>query len=224
MPAPGAPSSIEEEVGRVRELSKSGHYSEALAAAEALALHAPRNRDVLYLIAANQRCLNRTIEALQTLDKLEQQHPRFSLLFQERGYCCVTLRDVRRAIDAFARAVALNPALVGSWTMLERLYSVAGQPQHSADASEHLSMLKRLPAEVVRAATHFSDGDLSAAAHILRAYLEHGHNHVEALRLLARIERERKVLHEAEKLLESALELLSNRPWTVDQFHMKNRT
>jgi len=210
VPTPRAPSSIEVEVGRIRELSKTGHYSEALAAAEALVLHVPQNRDVLYLIAANQRCLNRTIRALHTLEQLEQHHPRFSLLFQERGYCCMALGDVRRAIEAFAQAVKLNAALVSSWTMLERLYSVTGQPQNAANASEHLSVLKQLPSEVVRAAIHFSDGDLSAAAHILRSYLEHGHTHVEALRLLARIERERNALHEATKLLESTLELVPN--------------
>ena len=86
---------------------------------EELAAAAPQNRDVLYLIAANQRCLNRIHEALATLQRLEQQHPRFSLLYQERGYCYVSLRDAPRGIDAFLQGVDINPALAMSWSMLE---------------------------------------------------------------------------------------------------------
>src|SRR5215467_7585333 len=119
MPNASASAPIELAVGRIRELSKSGRHSDALIAAEALAVEAPENRDVLYLIAANQRCLNRIREALATLQCLEQKHPRFSLLYQERGHCYVTLRDVSRAIDAFLRAVSLNSALAMSWNMLE---------------------------------------------------------------------------------------------------------
>src|SRR5215510_2276802 len=104
-------SPIEIEIGRIRDVSKSGRHHEALAAAEALSAAMPDNRDLLYLIAANQRCLNRISEALATLHHLEQLHPRFSLLYQERGHCYVSMRDAPRAIDAFLRSVSLNPAL-----------------------------------------------------------------------------------------------------------------
>src|ERR1700737_4038424 len=118
-----SPSSpIEFEVGRIRELSKGGRHREALAAAELLADAAPQNRYVLYLIAANQRCLNQIHEALATLQRLEQQHPRFTLLYQECGYFFMTLCDAPRAIEAFLRGVDINPALAASWSMLENLY------------------------------------------------------------------------------------------------------
>ena len=67
MPSVCASLPVQPEVDRIRELSKGGRHVEALAAAEALAVLAPENRDVLYLIAANQRCLNRIPEALATL-------------------------------------------------------------------------------------------------------------------------------------------------------------
>jgi tetratricopeptide (TPR) repeat protein len=159
MSSPSA-SPIELEVGRIRDLSKTFRHSEALAAAETLEVVVPHNRDVLYLIAANQRCLNRIPEALATLERLEQQHPRYSLLYQERGYCYMTLRDARRAIDAFLRCVDLNPALAASWTMLERLYRMTGEIKNAAAAAEHVSGLKDLPPEIVRAGSLFSDGDL----------------------------------------------------------------
>src|SRR5262245_1047504 len=126
MPSPSASSPIEVELGRIRELSRNGRHGEALAAAESFAVVVPENRDVLYLIAANQRCLNRVSEALATLQRLEQHHPRFSLLHQERGHCYVSMRDAPRAIDAFLKGVNLNPALTTSWIMLERLYRMTG--------------------------------------------------------------------------------------------------
>jgi tetratricopeptide (TPR) repeat protein len=208
--SPSASAPIELEVGRIRELSKGGRHSEALAAAELLAAELPQNRDALYLIAANQRCLNRIPEALATLQSLEQQHPRFSLLYQERGHCYMTLRDAPRAIDAFRRAVDINPALAASWSMLERLYRMTGDIKSAATAAEQVSNLKHLPPEVVRAGSRFSDGDLSAAENILREYLLHAGNHVEAVRLLGRIEQQRGVLDDAELRLEAALKLAPN--------------
>jgi len=210
VPGPSAPSTIELEVGRIRELSRSGRHSEALASAEAIAVAAPQNRDALYLVATNQRCLNRITEALAILQELEQQHPRFSLLYQERGYCYVTLRDAPRAIEAFLQAVNLNPALPTSWTMLERLYRITGQIKEAAMASEQVSILAQLPPEVVRAGSLFSDCELSAANAILRAYLLNGGNHVEALRLLARIEHQCNELEDAELRLDAVLTLAPN--------------
>jgi Flp pilus assembly protein TadD len=171
MRSPSVATPIELEVRRIRDLSKGGRHCEALAAAEMLATAAPPNRDVLYLIAANQRCLNRIHEALETLQRLEQQHPRFSLLYQERGYCYTTLRDAPRAIDAFLRGVEINQALVTSWSMLERVYRLTGDERNAATAAERVSTLKHLPPEVVQAGSLFSDGEPSAAENILRAYL-----------------------------------------------------
>src|SRR5262252_4775811 len=210
MASPSQASLIELEVGRIRELSKGRRHSEALAAAEALAIAAPQNRDALYLIAANQRCLKQIPEALATLQRLEEQHPRFSLLYQERGHCYLTLRDVPRAIDAFLQALNINPALAASWSMLERLYNITGDVKNAATAAEHISTLNEMPPEVVRAGSLFSDGELSAAENLLRAYLLKAGHYVEALRLLARIEHQREVLDEAELLLEAALKLAPN--------------
>ena len=207
MASPSSSAPIEIELRRIRELSKCGRHGEALASAKALAIAGPQNRDVLYLIAANQRCLNQLPEALETLQKLEQEEPRFSLLYQERGHCYTAMRDAPRAIDAFLRAVSLNPALVASWSMLERLYRVTGHTKDAASAAERLYALKQLPAEVVRAGSLFSDGDLSAAEEILRAYLLRAGDHAEALRLLGRIQQQRGVLDEAERLLAAALKL-----------------
>jgi tetratricopeptide (TPR) repeat protein len=204
MANPSASSTVEVQVRRIRELSKTGHHREALDAAEALVTSMPHDRSLLYLIAANQRCLNRIGEALGTLQKLEEEHPQFSLLYQERGHCYTSLRDAPRAIDAFQRAVSLNPALTASWSMLERLSHITGDVKNAELAAEQLSILKQLPSEIVRAGSLFSDGELSAAEDILRAYLLKVGSHSEALRLLGRIQAQRGVLDEAEALLGAA--------------------
>ena len=195
------------EVGRIRELLKAQRFAEALQSAEALLGSAPEHRDALYLRAVAQRLLGDIAGALATLAQLEQQHPRFSGLFQERGYCYVTLRRAPEAIESLLRGVNINPALPASWSMLESLYRMTGQAANAATAAAHTATLKRLPADVVTATALFSDGDLAAAERVIRAFLlQHGHD-VEAMRLLARIAIAREALDDAQLLLESVLEL-----------------
>ncbi|HEY0340829.1 MAG TPA: sulfotransferase [Steroidobacteraceae bacterium] len=201
------PSRVELEVRRIRELLKSRQPAESLQAAATLAAEVPENRDVLYLMAMSERHLGRVPEALATLERLERHHPRFSRLYQERGHCYVTLRDAPRAIEAFLLGVNLNPALPASWGMLEGLYRMTGQNDNAGMAAAHVATLQRLPPEVLQATTLFSDGELLPAENMDRAYLlKHG-NHIEAMRLLARIGIERDVLDDAETLLDAVLQL-----------------
>jgi tetratricopeptide (TPR) repeat protein len=202
-----AKTPVELQVHRIREQFNNRRFEEGLEAAELLAAEVPENRDVLHLIAMNQRFLGRIEAALATLRRLEQHHPAFSRLYQERGQCYVALKNAPQAIDAFLRAVNINPALPASWSMLEGLYRMTGQIDNAATAAAHVATLKRLPPEVLTATGLFSDGDIAAAEQVIRAYLlEHG-NHIEAMRLLARIGIERDVLDDAELLLEAVLEI-----------------
>jgi tetratricopeptide (TPR) repeat protein len=201
------PSPVETQVARIRELLERGQFAAAQAAAEALALEVPENRDVLYMLAVSHRYQNHLPAALGTLARLEALHPGFSRLYQERGHCYVALRDAPRALEAYLKAVHINPALPASWAKLEGLYRMAGDLENAAMAAEHVATLKALPPEVVTATALFSDGDLTAAENMVREYLlKHG-NHIEAMRLLARIGIAREVLDDAEILLCAVLEL-----------------
>jgi tetratricopeptide (TPR) repeat protein len=198
-------SPVEAEVRRIRALLERNQFGAALSAAEALAVKVPENRDVLYMIAVSQRYLQRIPDALATLERLESHHPAFSRLFQERGHCYVAMRDAPRAIDAFLNAVNINPALPASWRTLQTLYRMSGQAENADMAAAHVATLGQLPLEVVTATALFSDGELVPAEAMIRAYLlEHG-DHVEAMRLLARIGLERDVLDDADTLLEAVL-------------------
>jgi tetratricopeptide (TPR) repeat protein len=182
-------------------------FAEAFSGAEALLAQVPENRDVLYLCAVAQRRLGDVPAALATLARFEQLHPRFSRLYQERGQCHVALKQAPQAIEAFLRAVQLNPALPASWGMLESLYRLSARPADAAAAAAQVAILNKLPSEVVTASALFSDGELAAAEELIRSFLlKHGH-HIEAMRLLARIGIEREVYDDAQLLLEAVLDL-----------------
>jgi tetratricopeptide (TPR) repeat protein len=205
--APSPASIIGSDAARIRVLLRQRKFSEALAAGEALLADAPEDRDALLYVAIARRYLGRTAEALRTLDSLEQYHPRFSRLYEERGHCFVVMRQAPQAIEAFLRAVNINHALPASWRMLDGLYRMAGQADNAAMASSHVATLSTLPQQVVAATGLFADGDTDAAESLIRAYLlQHG-NHIEAMRLLARIGIARKVFDDAELLLAAVLEL-----------------
>ena len=198
---------VEREVQRIRELLKLRQFEPARRASEALLARVPENRDVLYLLAAARRLSGDIPAALATLAELERLHPRFSGLYQERGHCQVALKKAPEAIDAFLRAVNINPALPASWRLLEGLYRMTGQTQQAAQAAEHVTRLGQLPPEVVTATALFSDGEPAAAEQLTRAYLSAHGDDIEAMRLLARIDLERDALDEAHAMLARALEL-----------------
>jgi tetratricopeptide (TPR) repeat protein len=199
-------SSTASESARFRALLRERRFSDLLLATQARLTREPEQRDALLFMAIAQRYLGRVGDALATLETLERHHPGFSRLHEERGRCFVELRQAPQAIEAFSRAVSLNHALPGSWSMLEGLYRLTGQTENGTAASAQVATLRGIPAEVVTSTGLFLDGDLEAAEPMVRAYLlKHG-DQVEAMRLLARIGIARKVFDDAEVLLAAVLE------------------
>ncbi len=202
-----APATLDARAVQLRELFRQHDFPGMLAAGQALVVDAPGHRDGLLAVALAQRHLGRIGDALSTLAALETHHPNFSRLHQERGQCRVALQQAQPAIDAFLRAVNLNHALPASWRMLEGLYRMTDQGANAALAADHCATLKKLPADIVTATGLYMDGDLEPAEALVRAYLlQHG-NHVEGMRLLARIGIARGIFDDAELLLEGVLEL-----------------
>ena len=199
-------SSVACSLRAMRDLTQAGRFAQALAAAQALLERAPFQRNALYESAVNLRRLGRIEEAKQTLDALETRHPRYSLIFEERGLGLLALGDAAGALRCFERAVALNPALAASWEKLEQLWRAAGETDRAAVAAQHLAKLKQLPATIVEAGARFSDGDDAAAEAMLDKWVANEGRHVEALRLLARIAQRRGALARAESLFNETVE------------------
>lgn len=199
--------SVEGELATLRSLLQSGRHGEALARAEALLAEYSRQRDLLYFVAVAQRYLGRIPDALATLERLEALYPGFSRLYQERGHCYVALREARPAIDAFLKAVNINPALPASWNALRMLYEMTGEADNARTAAAHVDKLGKLPGAVVVATALLSDGDLDQAERLIRDFLlQHG-DEIEAMRLLARIGMRREVYDDAETLLDAVLRM-----------------
>ena len=87
----------------------------------------PENRDVLYMIAVSQRYLQRIPEALQTLERLEQAASGITAAcFKSAAIATSPCEPPQPAIEAYERAVTMNPALPASWSALQTLYRMAG--------------------------------------------------------------------------------------------------
>jgi predicted Zn-dependent protease len=202
---PASNSRIEGEVRRAHALLKQHRFGESLEIARVLEAEVPENRDVLYLIAVNQRRLGRIADALKTLLRLEKIHPTFGRLFQERGHCYRSVGEVVAAATSYEQAVMLNGALVASWRALAELTSVLGQVKRAEDACRRLAELQSAPRELVHASGMLAESDIHGAERILRRFLQRHVRNVAAMRLLAQIGVKLGVLDEAEFLLESAL-------------------
>jgi tetratricopeptide (TPR) repeat protein len=194
------------ELARIHALLKAHDFAAALTAAEALVASGPGQRDALLFAAIAQRYLKRIPDALATLERLQQQYPRYSRLYEERGRCYVEMRQAPQAIEAFLIAVNLNHALPGSWGMLEGLYRMTGEANNAATAGSHVATLRNIPPDIVAATGFFMDGDLDAAETVIRAWLLKNGDHIEGMRLLARIGIARRVFDDPELLLAAVVE------------------
>jgi tetratricopeptide (TPR) repeat protein len=197
---------VERELHRIRSLLKERHFDAAVQAASVLETAVPENRDVLYLLALGQRQARRLEDALVTLARLERHHPNFSRLYQERGHCYVAMKNAAAAIDAYQKAVQVNGALPATWSMLEGLYRMIGDAGNAAVAAAQVATLKGMAPEVIAATDLFADGDIVGAEKLIRAFLLTHGDHIEAMRLLARIGVTLEVFDDAEYLLAAVLE------------------
>ena len=166
----------------------------------------PQNRGELYLQAVNLRLLNHFDEALGVLERLQELHPRYSRLYEERGHCYAGLSNAPKAIDAFWQAVNINAALPVSWQMLHTLYLGMGDEENAARIADRLATLRNLPPEIIEAGSLFADGELVHAERVLRIYLAKHGEHIEAMRLLGRICIARGLRDDAELLLEAVVQ------------------
>jgi tetratricopeptide (TPR) repeat protein len=160
----------------------------------------------LFQQAINLRLLNRVDEALVVLNRIQELHPRYSRLYEERGHCYAALSDAPKAIEAFSQAVSINAALPGSWQMLHALYLGTGDEERALQIADRLVTLRNLPPAIIEAASLFADGELVHAERILRVYLAQHGEHIEAMRLLGRICIARRLRDDAERLLERVVQ------------------
>ena len=184
---------------------EKGEFAAALTDAETLLRQVPENRDVWYIIAVSQRYLQRIPDALATLARLEQLHPGYSRLFQERGHCFVALQAGRARDGGIPQGGQHQPGASGELERPEDLVR-HDRTRFRCRARRSACREARKPAGGSDDRHEpFSDGDLIPAEQLIRRFLlKHG-DHVEGMRLLARIGMKLEVYDDAELLLEQAL-------------------
>ncbi len=189
----------------LRQQIEQRQFDDALHATDRLLASSPGHRDLLYMRAVALRHLGRVPEALATLNTLEDMHPTYPRLFQERGHCHVFLRQAPEAIQAFTKAVELNPALPASWRMLASLYALTGRRSEAENAAQHVAKLATLATEVVTARSMLDDGNLLEAEALIRPYVKRAPHDIEGLRVFALIAQRSGFSRDAATVLEEVV-------------------
>ncbi len=200
-------SDAEAMIDNAKRLLQAGNFARAAAAMERLLDDDPRNVDALYILAVAQRYAGQVGQAQLTLAQLIEIEPAHARTFQEQGHCHRAAGDNDRAIEAFDRAVAANPALVASWRALVELNLAAGRREAEAVARNQFDWLSGLPPALVSVASFMHEGKLQKAEKLCRHFLQTNGHHLEAMRMLAELGARFQVLDEAEFILESCVEM-----------------
>ncbi len=200
-------SDVEAMIDNAKRLLQAGSFARAAAAMERLLDDDPRNVDALYILAVAQRYAGQVGQAQLSLAQLIEIEPAHARAFQEQGHCHRAAGDNDRAIEAFDRAVAANPALVASWRALVELSLAAGRREAEAVARNQFDWLSGLPPALVSVASFMHEGKLQKAEKLCRHFLQTNGHHLEAMRMLAELGARFQVLDEAEFILESCVEM-----------------
>jgi len=197
------------ELKQAQAALQQGRFAEGLATARALVQDDPGDGEALYLAAVAARYLKDYEAAEEWLSKLHRAMPEYGRAWQEAGHLALARGREAEALAAFVRATRFNPALEASWREQARLLAAAGRAAEAAMARRQQERLARLPRELVAVTNHLAEGRLLRAEEICRHYLRthprKDANHIEGMRLLAKVGIEFGVLEEAEFLLESAV-------------------
>ena len=205
---PPARSRIETEVLRLRALLEKGELTEALEGAQSLLQEVPENRDVWYLIAVSSAVSEAHSRGPRDARPIRAAASRVqSALPGTRPLLRRAARGGTRD-RGFPASGQHQPGASGELEFAAYpLTTSPARKRESEKAAAHVATLSNLPPEIVTANSMFADGEVYAAEQIVRRYLlKHG-DHVEGMRLLARIGMKLEVLDDAELLLERALML-----------------
>jgi len=192
-----------------QEQLQAGEFEVGLALAQELLAGDPADSEAQYIAAIAARYLKRFDAAGDYLAQLHAAMPEYGRAWQEQGHLALARGDSEGALAAFVRATRFNHALEASWREQARLFAASGRTADAQAAAAQQQRLANLPRELLAVQNHLAEGRLLRAEEICRHYLRQSQrqdaNHVEGMRLLAKIGLEFGVLEEAEFLLESAV-------------------
>ena len=179
-------------------------FETALESLRPILAETPDHVDALYMRAVCHRYLGQFDAARESLHKLKSLMPAHGRARQEEGHLYRAMNEPEMALQAYAQACRLNPALVSSFRARVDLLSGLGRSHEAAQVAAQLRRLERLPKPLIAATDLIAQGKLLRAEDICRKFLQKNPHHVEGMRLLADVGVRLGVLDDAEFLLESA--------------------
>jgi tetratricopeptide (TPR) repeat protein len=199
-------SDILKEISIAKELLGKRKIHAAIARLKGILNQDPEVQEAMYVLAVCYRYNDESQAALTTLDALLELHPDYARAYQERGHIFRQQEQCDKALRAYERAVALNPALMASWQHLTGLHRDCGEDERSRICQKHADRLRKLPPELLSVTSMIHERKLYRAEQLCRAFLQKNRQHVEGMRLLAKIATKLGILDDADFLLESCLE------------------
>jgi len=194
---------------QAQKLLQSGDFARGHEFARGLLGDHPDDGEALYLAAVATRYSRDFAQSKSYLERLHTAMPEYGRAWQEEGHLSLAKSDAAAALAAFTRATRFNPALEASWREQSRLLREAGRSDEAQAAHAQWQRIKTLPRELLAVTNHLAEGRLLRAEEMCRHYLRQSQskdaNHVEGMRLLAKIGIELGILDDAEFLLESAV-------------------
>ena len=194
----------EHDLAGIKQHLAKGELAVALRKVEALLVDEPDHVEAMYLQAVVLRYSKEPMRALDVLRQLKMRAPTHSRAHQEEGHLLRDLGELDPALQSYARAYTLNPALVSSLRESVALLVALERVPEARQLQAQLDALQALPQPLRTTMELVSQNKLLKAEIVCRQFLRKQPQHVQAMRLLADIAGRLGVLEDAEFLLESA--------------------
>ena len=190
----------------IKALLRAGDFTKAEQQLLDIVSAGPDHEEVLYMLAVCQRYLKKYSAALTNLDKLKSLVPDHSRGHQETGHVYRAMNNADAALNAYSRAIQINPALFASFRAQIDILSATGRESVTGPLKRQLESLEALPKVLVGVMDLIAHGKLVKAEELCKGFMQKVPRHIEGMRLLADIGNRLGVLEDAEFLLESAIE------------------
>ena len=183
-----------------------GDLPGAASALDALACDHQNAPPALYLRAVCQRHMGQSADAERTLLQLISLSPTHGRAFQELAHLYRDTARPNEAINAYATACHLNPALKASWrNQASLMIQLHQNPERIDQLQQHIQWLDSLPAILLASMDLMHEGKLHKAEHLCRSFMQKNPRHIDGMRILADIALRVGAMEDAEFLLESAV-------------------
>jgi tetratricopeptide (TPR) repeat protein len=193
------------DLAEIKATLAKGELALALNKLEVLLADNPEDVEALYLQAVAYRYAKAHDQALKTLERLKLLSPSQGRAHQEEGHVNRDLGRGQQALQAYSRAIALNPALESSFRESIVLLKAMRLERQALSLQIQLDVLVGLPQPLKSAMDLIAQNKLLKAEALCRNFLQQQPEHVQGMRLLADIGVRLGILDDAEFLLESAV-------------------